>query len=76
VPAHIIRIFKSGFEKFTEQTPLEKSFNPLKMQAGMVTMPDLKVTDQQHGIRTASFTTIASYLKQYDLLADELVITQ
>jgi len=46
------------------------------MLAGMVTMPDLKVTDQQHGVRTASFTTIARYLKQYDLLADELVIAQ
>jgi len=50
--------------------------NPLKMLAGMVTMPDLKVTDQKHGVRTASFTTIARYLKQYDLLADELVIAQ
>lgn len=52
------------------------SINPLKMLAGMVTMPDLKVTDQKHGIRTASFTTIARYLKQYDLLADELEVTQ
>jgi len=50
--------------------------NPLKMLAGMVTMPDLKVTDQKHGIRTASFTTIARYLKQYDLLADEVAIAQ
>jgi len=50
--------------------------NPLKMLLGALTMPDIKTTDQKGGIKTASFSTIARYLKHYDLVQEELVISQ
>jgi len=50
--------------------------NPLKMLVGALTMPDVKTTDQKGGIKTASFSTISRYLKQYDLIQEELVISQ
>jgi len=57
-------------------TAQKVTVNPLKMLMGMITMPDIKVTDQKHGVRTASFTTIARYLEQYKLLEEELVLAQ
>ncbi len=69
-----IDVIKADERAYFKAQPVK--INPLKMLAGMVTMPDLKVTDQKHGVRTASFTTIARYLRQYDLLADELVVAQ
>ncbi len=50
--------------------------NPLKMLVGALAMPDVKTSDQKGGIKTASFSTIARYLKQYDLVQEELVIAQ
>lgn len=49
--------------------------NPLKLLFATVTMPDVRTTDQHGTIKTASFTTIAAYLKKYGLVQQELVIT-
>ncbi|WP_162847939.1 DUF2145 domain-containing protein [Mariprofundus erugo] len=53
----------------------EVHVSPLKLLLGSITMPDLKTGDQSHGIRTASYTTIAGYLKQYNLVQEELLVT-
>jgi len=50
--------------------------NPFKLLYGSITMPDMTLADQKGPVRTASYTTIANYLKKYDLVQEELVITQ
>lgn len=50
--------------------------SPFKLVAGSIFMPDVKTSDQKNGIRTSTYTTIAAYLDKYDLIQEQLVITQ
>ncbi len=50
--------------------------SPFKLLAGSIFMPDVKTSDQKNGIRTSTYTTIAAYLDKYDLIQEQLVITQ
>ena len=50
--------------------------NPLKLMLGSMTQADVTTADHKGKIKTASYTTIANYLKKYDLVQEELVITQ
>ena len=50
--------------------------SPFKLLAGSIIMPDVKTSDQKSGIRTSTYTTIAAYLDKYDLIQEQLVITQ
>ncbi|NWF36983.1 DUF2145 domain-containing protein [Mariprofundus sp. KV] len=50
--------------------------SPFKLLAGSLFMPDVKTSDQKGGIKTSTYTTIASYLDKYDLVQEKLVITQ
>lgn len=49
--------------------------NPLKLLFASITMPDVRTSDQNNTIETASFTTIAAYLKKYGLVQEEMTIT-
>lgn len=50
--------------------------NPLKLFYGSLTKPDVSLADQKGPVQTASYTTIANYLKKYDLVQEELVISR
>jgi len=50
--------------------------SPFKLLAGAMFMPDVKTSDQKRGIRTSTYTTIAKYLDKYDLIQEQIVITQ
>ena len=48
---------------------------PMKLLIGSMTKPDVKLSDHKGGVKTASYTTIASYLRKYDLVQEELTLT-
>ena len=50
--------------------------NPLKLMLGSIFMPDVAISDQGVTPETATFTTIAGYLKTYHLEQAELTVTQ
>jgi len=50
--------------------------SPFKLLAGSIFMPDVKTSDQKNGIRTSTYTTIAKYLDKYDLVQEQMLITQ
>ena len=69
-----IRVIKANERKYFSAQRIR--VNPLKMLLGALALPDIKTRDQKNGIRTASYSTIAAYLKHYQLLQEELVIEQ
>ncbi|EAU54851.1 hypothetical protein SPV1_09158 [Mariprofundus ferrooxydans PV-1] len=69
-----VRLIKVNERAYFKAQPVK--IPPLKLLAGILTMPDLKTTDQKGGIQTASFTTIERYMSQYGLVQEKLVITQ
>jgi len=56
-------------------TPQAVHVSPLKLLAGSLFVPSVRTSDQHDGIQTSTFTTIAHYLRQYDLIKDQLTIT-
>jgi len=54
----------------------EVHVSPFKLLAGSIFMPDVKTSDQKSGIKTSTYTTIAKYLHKYDLVQEQMVITQ
>ena len=51
-------------------TPQEISLNPLESLFGPVFVKDFTKRDQDVGIKTATYTTIANFMKQYDLASE------
>jgi len=56
-------------EYFTAQ---DVNISPLKLLFGSMFSPDVKIGDQGEQIRTATFTTIAAYMREYNL-AKEII---
>ena len=50
------------------------NLGPMKLLIGSMTKPDVKLSDHKGGVSTASYTTIAGYLKKYDLVLEELTL--
>jgi len=68
-----IRQIKANERAYFEAQKVEVS--PVKMLLGAMFMPDITTADHRGGIRTATFTTIAGYLRKYHLMQEQFVIT-
>ncbi len=53
----------------------EVKIGGLKLLMGSIFMPDVRTSDHEQGIKTASYTTIARYLHKYDLVEEEMILT-
>ncbi len=69
-----VKVIKSNTRAYFDAQKVHVS--PLKLLAGSIFMPDVKTSDQKRGIETSTYTTIAGYLNKYDLVQEQLVITQ
>lgn len=68
-----INVIKANTKAYYDAQKVHLS--PLKLFMGSLTKPDVKLSDQKGAVVTASYTTIAQYLKKYDLVQEEMVIT-
>jgi len=68
-----VRQLKANARAYFTAQPVK--IGPIKKLAATLAMPDFNTADQQDGIKTASFTTIAGYLRQNGLVQEEVVIT-
>lgn len=69
-----VRIIKANTRAYFDAQPVDIS--PLKLMYGSLTQADVTTSDHKGKVKTASYTTIANYLKKYDLVQEEMLITQ
>ena len=67
-----LAIIKADTRAYFKAQPVK--VNPFKLTLGSIFMPDVAMSDQGVTPETATFTTIASYLKTYHLEQAELTI--
>lgn len=68
------RVIKANTRSYYEAQKV--NLGPMKLLIGSITKPDVTLSDHKGGVKTASYTTIARYLEKYDLVQEELTITQ
>lgn len=68
------QVIKANAKAYYEAQKVHLS--PLKLFVGSITKSDVTMKDHKGDVKTASYTTLASYLREYDLIQEELVITQ
>ena len=68
-----VRVIKANTQAYYEAQKV--NLGPMKLLVGSMTKPDVTLSDHKGGVTTASYTTIAAYLRKYDLVQEELTIT-
>jgi len=69
-----IKVIKANTNAYFEAQRVNLS--PLKLFIGSLTKADVTTSDHQGKVATASFTTIAKYMEKYNLIQEQMVITQ
>lgn len=67
-----IEQIKANNKKYFEPQPVK--VNPFKMMLGSIFSSEIALSDHPDDVSTATYTTIARYLKKYGLVQEELTI--
>jgi len=67
-----VRRIKANEKAWFEPQPVE--VNPVKMLFGSIFMPDIATSDHQGKVKTATFTTIAKYMADYDMMQEQFTV--